>query len=290
MKIAFINKEEEIILNSILPFIPYKGIFNVLDIYDINILIPKYNFEINQHNLLYHQDKLKLIENGTINNITQYLLDAWFANEVERANGIALILTVWGVIAKAYGDIELYKNADRRSLDKDEIEKKIPFVIEKAFYNGEFTFEPSFPDNLPMKVVNINLSDKEVDIRKTVFDGINKPIIEEHIEYVKDECVLDYLVQNGFAFNRHDIKDRGKLYRQLTDKGRKLKELGSIKAYAYYEEECLKMEVRQRVRDEYLYWIQFWIAVGAVSAAIYYLLEILRIQYRFGLPYHVHFS
>lgn len=101
-----------------------------------------------------------------------------------------------------------------------------------------------------------------------------------------------YLLDYGYATWRTDIKydnTKGVLYAELTDKGRKLKESGSIEAFYAGVKESERMEARQIARDENLYWIQFWIAVGVIAAGAYYLLEILRVQYHLGLPHHVFF-
>jgi hypothetical protein len=114
-------------------------------------------------------------------------------------------------------------------------------------------------------------------------------VIKWHKMAVIYGAVTKYLVDNGFAIYRHDIKEKRLKYIQLTDSGRKLKELNSVKAYyAHVFSESEKENSRKR-REAQLYWINFWIAVGAIATILFYVLEILRVQYHLGLPYHVNF-
>jgi hypothetical protein len=114
--------------------------------------------------------------------------------------------------------------------------------------------------------------------------------LQEGARFIKEQQIIQELIFGGFVINRHDIKAEGKIYRQLTDRGRELKEMGSMEAFNLYVESRNRRKRLQDQRTERLYWINFWIAVGAISAALYYILEILRIQYHLGLPNHVFFQ
>jgi len=112
-----------------------------------------------------------------------------------------------------------------------------------------------------------------------------------------EQEVIQELVFGGFIVNRHDIKIEDKTYMQLTDRGRELKELGSMEAYGELQKQkaaILRAAAAQRAmevkRNGCLFWITLLIAIATGFAAVYYILEILRIQYHLGLPRHVLFS
>jgi len=108
--------------------------------------------------------------------------------------------------------------------------------------------------------------------------------------YLNETEIIQDLIFGGFIINRHDIKTEGKIYRQLTDRGRELKELGSMEAFKLHVANDNRKKMLQDQRINRLYWINFWIMVGALGALVYYILEILRIQYHRGLPFHVFFQ
>jgi len=113
-----------------------------------------------------------------------------------------------------------------------------------------------------------------IDPRLTVTDDNGKVII-----YPKDTSeVVQYLVDEGFSVIRYDafeiINDKEKLPRELTDRGRKLKELGSIEAFTKYhmDEEQLKYLLNHTVLRSY--YVNLCIALGTSMAAVYYYLLI----------------
>ena len=109
-------------------------------------------------------------------------------------------------------------------------------------------------------------------------------------QWKNTQVVIQELISSGFMVNRHDIKVESKVFRQLTDKGRLLKELGSMDAFNLHVQKDIDRKHIQDQRLARMYWINFCIAVATGCAAIYYLLEILRIQYHWGLPHHVFFQ
>jgi hypothetical protein len=109
--------------------------------------------------------------------------------------------------------------------------------------------------------------------------AINHGVPEE--EYARDVLALEYLIENGFAINRHDIIVDGRIYRQLTDKGRSLKKCGSMEAYRLLcQEQDLKMEYeidkkdREAQRNIYQYWINVSIALSTGIAGVYYTVQL----------------
>ncbi|MBS1780153.1 MAG: hypothetical protein JST70_12550 [Bacteroidetes bacterium] len=93
--------------------------------------------------------------------------------------------------------------------------------------------------------------------------------------------IEDYLVENGFAIKRSDLQNGGREYLELTDMGRQLKSAGSVKVFVLNRDH----EARRTRSLERLGYrqnrINFWIALGTCTAAIYYLLEILNHFYHF---------
>ncbi len=92
-----------------------------------------------------------------------------------------------------------------------------------------------------------------------------------------------YMVENGFAIERRDMQDDESEYLELTDMGRQLKMSGSIIANDLRVRREIEASVHRKKQEENFYWINFWIALGTCTAAIYYLLEILN---RFLHFYH----
>jgi len=111
---------------------------------------------------------------------------------------------------------------------------------------------------------------------------MNINIIDTHLNNKLNEKTIEYLVGNGFAINRYDIKDTEKRYRQLTDKGRMLKECGSIAVYNSWEqEEKRRKDLRAQENDtlrqtniingkiqQRLLTINRWIVIGTIVQAI----------------------
>jgi len=96
--------------------------------------------------------------------------------------------------------------------------------------------------------------------------------------------IANYLTSNGYAITtRQNIPQIG--YIELTDKGRKLKALGSIQKYLDYsiselgkvdriEKENAKMARRTLDLMEQQVWINIVIAIGVIIAAAYYIIQI----------------
>ena len=97
-----------------------------------------------------------------------------------------------------------------------------------------------------------------------------------------------YLIENGFIIERLDIKSSSNPYYQLSDRGRELKNIGNLNSFYLKEKETISEKYRQGRRDIYLFWVNFWIAVGAVFASLYYISEIVKNHYRcyYGIFQH----
>lgn len=173
-----------------------------------------------------------------------------------------------------------------------DIIKRIPVLIQEIPPYGEFELQvPQPKPNIDVIPFSINMPDEQL------LDSIRNNITAHQKEYEKsletlqfDEAVVQYLVLEGFAINRHDIKTTGKIYRQLTDEGRNLKKLGTLEKYRDVQRKLQEERDILRNRDRKMYLINFWIAVGAVATIVYYVFEILRTQYHLGLPHHINFN
>jgi hypothetical protein len=120
---------------------------------------------------------------------------------------------------------------------------------------------------------------------------LHDAIKKENVVFDKNRVadIAFYLIGAGFARWRLDAGDRNNTFFEFTDEGRKLQKLKTVEAYNAHLLQEAEERDRRKQRDKNLYWINFWIAVGALAAAAYYILEILRIQYHLGLPCHVYF-
>ncbi len=160
-------------------------------------------------------------------------------------------------------------------MTKEEIIERIPLIIEVIFPYGEFTLEPIVPRT---QVVNINIFGSDEEERGKVLTAIKEMDARiMHVNLANDEIeeILQYLIAEGFIINRHDIKQNGKIYRQLTDNGRKLKELGSINAYLTYQEDAKrKREQRDKMADQQHYFNK-WITIGTIVTAVCAMLALI---------------
>ena len=104
------------------------------------------------------------------------------------------------------------------------------------------------------------------------------------VEY-KQEVLFDtnyvallcqYLFDNGFAIARHDIIFENKVYFELTDRGRKLKECGSVESFNAYELAYKNEAEMVKRREINLYRISLGLLISTAAAALYYLMEILN--------------
>lgn len=98
----------------------------------------------------------------------------------------------------------------------------------------------------------------------------------------KDEAI-NSLISEGFIINRDDISTQTQKIRQLTDKGRKLKEMGSIEIYQKEQDKKKKdatdtaeREAKADQRDVYHFWVTVLIGISTAITAIYYGIEIYK--------------
>jgi len=145
---------------------------------------------------------------------------------------------------------------------------------------GEFT-----PPDKPIKT-----GDLSVDIL------VSKDYI---IRNAFEKQALINLTSRGFIFRRFDVQKDGKDFYSLTERGRKLKETGSINRFYEWENSEIEREKEiRRLNDELLksnlsngkiqsslLTINRWIAVSSVAAAvaaliaaIYYISELMKSQ------------
>jgi hypothetical protein len=115
-----------------------------------------------------------------------------------------------------------------------------------------------------------------------------KKLKDEYRKYVE---AMKYLVQEGFAINRNDIKDGRKIFRQLTDKGRLLKECGTMEEYhrqilidKNHKIAYADRQATEALRNKYHFYITLSIGFSTLVAAIYYSIETLRIFYPSWFP------
>jgi hypothetical protein len=173
-----------------------------------------------------------------------------------------------------------------------DIINRIPILIQEIPPYGEFELQmPQPKPNVDAIPFSINMPDEQFlnSIRNSI--TAHQKEYEENLKALQfDEAVVQYLVLEGFAINRHDIKATGKIYRQLTDEGRNLKKLGTLEKYRDVQRKLQEERDILWSRDRKMYLINFWIAVGAVATIVYYIFEILRTQYHLGLPHHINFN
>lgn len=254
-----ISNDEFIILNGILDKMPLNEYFFIGDLHQQHILKPKF---INDDNG-YQQDMENFIRSKTYKNVTNYLVEQGY---VERGgSGISaqnIRLNKKGELLQAYGTIQKLQAACI-PLDEREIIADVPRIIGLAPHFGEFL----------IKGDDAISSDKP-------------QMVAAHKQQLKDEDVLQYLVKEGFAYNRHDVViDKTVLYRTLTERGRKLKELGSIGTFGKWETSEKTKEINRVIENDNLRQtnilsgkiqrnllsINRWIAVAGIVAALYYL-------------------
>lgn len=245
-----LTDEEVGILHIVLSRIdPQAKFFNVPSLY-APTLQEKYPFEVNGvRNGLYDKALKDFTQRGVFAHVTSWLLQDEYAVKSEPPSSIYidLKLTKRGEILWAYGNVYDFMTASASSTIY-ETEKRVPDIIARAFPYGEFTIRPELPK---VQVINFNFlsPDEEGEnakLKKAL--DLKEQIKTLHKVGLLDEEVMQYLVSNGFAINRHDIKVDGVLYRQLTDKGRELKDCGSIEEYNQ------RIEQRKKeIEDEYLW-------------------------------------
>ena len=148
--------------------------------------------------------------------------------------------------------------------------------------------EPTFAPQLAGYDLNNLTGSSEFESEKIYH--ILHPIFFNAIAKLAGDGFMTYIEQGEKKFK----------YATLTDAGRLLKEKGNMIAYNAFldkqksiekhrkEEEKMIREINLNIAKHTLK-VNFWIMIGAIVAAVYYLLEILRIQYHLGLPLHVFF-
>jgi hypothetical protein len=171
---------------------------------------------------------------------------------------------------QGYALTDLGKGWAQQMLDEDlrksfnppfeNIEKCVNELIPKLPKYGTFTSDFSAYDRF--MVINALIPDYQEEARR---------IAEKSNEHFLKRAAFEYMTYEGFIENRQDI---GNGYMQLTDKGRILKELGSLNTFILDEKNKEIEAYHRKKRDENLYWINFWIALGAIISGIYYSLEI----------------
>jgi predicted transcriptional regulator len=134
-----------------------------------------------------------------------------------------------------------------------------PDILAQFPSHGTFTIQPQH-----LQKIN---TDKEIKFSKSAVE--NTVIVETTFEIPVVNEVIQYLVSKGFLVNMLDIKDETRIYWQLTDKGRDLKEVGSIEAYQRLEQirEVKKFDI-QTVRKFARFWFRFVVAVIVSIAAL----------------------
>ena len=85
--------------------------------------------------------------------------------------------------------------------------------------------------------------------------------------------ICDFLVENGFAIRRKDVNPNGTEI-QLTDKGRDLKDDGSLPLYLTHVRTLQSDRKRESQRNEYQYWVNVSIAISTGVAAVFYVFGI----------------
>ncbi|MDB5017058.1 MAG: hypothetical protein JWQ84_1890 [Mucilaginibacter sp.] len=262
-----ITIEEINLLDSILKFIPSKESFVVSDIYAINVLQPKFRKTDSTIDLIkYDPERNKFLASDIYKKVSTFLIAEYFAvNATVHAPVQAIVLTKKGQYLKAFGSFNAFYSATSESTTS-EIEIRISSLIGFIPYHGEFILEPQ-----PIKMTVVDFSDfltvsDEVALKRvTKANEQEDELKSEYINLKRDEEVLQYLVNNGYAINRHDINNDRGIYRQLTDKGRELKDVGTILAYRKLsekkEEKILQDEMQrdiERQRNKYLFRINLW--------------------------------
>lgn len=284
------------LLNGILPFLPRTDKFSINYIHAENVLKPQFSNGLTIDLTKYDPERTRL--KSTYQNVTNFLIANTFALAVDNVNGVDFItLTRKGEYLKAYGSINAFYTAVTPSTT-NEIELRITELITLIAYYGEFIIVP-----ITRKSTIVDLSDFQTVDPNEALNRVIKSLeredelISEYKQLMQDDESLQYLVDNGFAINRHDIKIEDNIYRQLTDKGRQLKDVGTIASFkklvTQQEKKIIDNEnqrINEQRRNKYLYLINLCLAIFTGIAAVYYTLEILRTQYNLGLPNHIFFK
>lgn len=275
-----LTHEEVDILTKLIEKFPTDSYFSINSLHAEIFLKPKFPRKEGGVGLKKYDDALTdLRDKYVYRNITRWLIQEGFVihqpNQQIVDNQSSVFLTDKGKILNAYGSLQRYYQSVE-PITENRLIERIPSVIQIAYPYGEFSVE--MPDSPRHEVVHINpitMSQEETNefLRKL---NPKLQLIDRHEVYQLDIQTVGYLIMHGFIINRHDIKHPDKIYRQLTDSGRKLKELGSLEAYNKHVEELEKEKERIKLREKGLYNINRSIAAGAIVAAIYYITDLLK--------------
>ena len=163
--------------------------------------------------------------------------------------------------------------------------------------------EELFTEKLPklLSVISSYGSFKYNDLEVIKIKSLEEIKSDKIIPRKEIIVLIGFMLDEGFAIERTDISPNSI---QLTDKGRELKRLGSIREFKnQYAEKKAKLNAIENDRLEMIqrnkiqfqlnkrqFFINVCIAIATVLAAVYYFFELLRVQYHLGLPGHVFFS
>lgn len=271
-----LTSDEIDVLNEVLKEIVLDGDFTMFDTH-YNFLASKYTNSDNTVDTLKLASILKINkQNNVYDNLVDFLLDKQFV-EVVNPSGNIYKLTSEGKVLASYGNVKEYFDSFYRckhSYNIQHLSEMMPYI--PPF--GEFScksflpnFESEFEQEEPLAWIfpgkRILLGPKAERRRLT------QRIIELHETEIKNNAVAQKLVYNGFAIRRHDIGGDDQ-YFQLTDNGRKLKESGSFEEYEKHIEQEKNKEIAKERRDKLQSRINLWIAIGAIVASVYYLLDL----------------
>ncbi len=225
-----LTPEEEGIRDLVIQNVYPKETFSVPAIHAQLVLKKQYpripGAQVNQ----YDAARADLTQRGVYSNITNWFTEHGFANHNGKTIPFTeLVLTEKGEILWAYNDFYKYSRSTI-PLTENEIIQKIPSIIEAIEPYGEFILVCPAPKLGSITMGTTGSKEIPKEVRRSMIE-LDKQIIRQYEANKRQEDVLNYLVNRGFAINRHDIKDGRGTHRQLTDKGRELKECGSIEAY-----------------------------------------------------------
>ncbi len=302
---TYIGDEEVVLLNSILPFLLFEEKFNIVEVHKRNILAPANNKSQVDATI----DNFE--KNGFYIAIMGFLVDNKFAAPInDDINNNLFVLTPKGQYLAAYGDLDAYGSSLNLQLTIEEIKLRLPTVLEQLEPYSEFQLvanpRPKSEDIiLPPQEMGINDKLDYIHSMLAKKQGeFKEMILKEQLDIIKDERVAQYLVHNGFAVNRHDIKLEDRIFRQFTDKGRKLKELGSLDAFNDWEQEEKRIENRRKLLTDKVLelnidnieiqksqmWFNFWIASGTIEICLFTADNLIRNQYNCVYPFYRHYA
>lgn len=287
-----ITQESLDILNNMLTLIPQSGKFSIEDIHAKYFLKPTY-IKTGENLQAYDRVRNDLTKRDVYNNIVSFLLKMGMATATgDSYPFVQLELTNIGRTVRAYKDVKTFFVEERKVYSRSELIDELNSKIASIPDYGEFEFAIKYADYIIFQASDfIGLSEAEAKAKKEDIIEQNQFLRVSHQEMVKNERVVQFLIDGGFAVNRHDIKVPGKIYRQLTDKGRELKEAGSmdnylqkISAIEREKREEASYRIVERRRNSYMFWITISIAIATVFQGIFNALEAIRNYYNPLLP------